>query len=51
MLFGGECRLRVVYVHYFKDIRHGALWSDCVMPSTHAVRGYCLYNEMYLCCR
>jgi len=29
MLFGG-C---AVYVHYFKDIRQGALESDCVMLS------------------
>jgi len=28
MLFGGP---RAVYGHYFKDIRQGALQSDCVM--------------------
>ena len=30
MFFGRTCMTCVVNVHYFKDIRQGALQSDCV---------------------
>jgi len=39
MLFSGALGPRAVYVHYFKDIRQGALQSDCVMHLC-GVRGY-----------
>jgi len=47
VLFGGR---RTVYVHYFKDIRQGALQSDCIMLVGGALSARCTGRHSYVSC-